>query len=78
MLVPKSASFPYPTCLHAPKRGVFGKAIYQSLLIYGVYWIRTIKSDQTYVVYSYPSYKSDLIFIVYQNQVNKSAQIYAV
>ena len=50
MLVPKSASFTQPTRLHAPKRGVFGKAVYQSLLIYGVYWIRTIKSDQTYVV----------------------------
>ena len=45
MLVPKSASFTDPTRLHAPKRGVFGKAVYQSLLIYGVYWIRTIKSD---------------------------------
>lgn len=50
MSAPKSASFPYPTRLHAPKRGVFGKAVYQSLLIYGVYWIRTIKSDQIYGV----------------------------
>ena len=50
MSVPKSALFPQPTRLHAPKRGVFGKAVYQSLLIYGVYWIRTIKSNQTYVV----------------------------
>ena len=47
---PKSASFPYPTRLHTLKRGVFGKAVYQSLLIYGVYWIRTIKSDQIYGV----------------------------
>ena len=43
-------SFTYPTRLHAPKRGVFGKVVYQSLLIYGVYWIRTIKSDQIYGV----------------------------
>ena len=50
MLVPKSASFPQLTRLHAPKRGVFGKAVYQSLLIYGVYWIRTIESDQIYGV----------------------------
>ena len=47
---PKSASFPQPTRLHTPKRGVFEKAVYQSLLIYGVYWILTIKSDQIYVV----------------------------
>ena len=50
MLVPKSASFPQPTRLHAPKRGVFGKAVYQSLLIYVVYRICTIKSDQIYGV----------------------------
>ena len=56
---PKSASFPYPTRLQAPKstpftqltrlhalkRGVFGKAVYQSLLIYAVYQIRAIESD---------------------------------
>ena len=50
MSAPKSASFPQPTRLHTPKRGVFEKAVYQSLLIYGVYWILTIKSDQIYVV----------------------------
>ena len=50
MLVPKSASFTQPTRLHAPKRGVFGKAVYQSVLIYVVYWIRTIESDKTYAV----------------------------
>ena len=44
------APFPQPTRLHAPKRGVFGKAVYQSVLIYVVYWIRTIESDKTYAV----------------------------
>ena len=47
---PKNASFPQPTRLHAPKRGVFGKAVYQSLLIYVVYRIRTIESGQIYGV----------------------------
>ena len=50
MLVPKSASFTDPTRLHAPKRGVFRKSVYQSLIIYVVYRIRTIKSDQIYGV----------------------------
>ena len=44
------APFNYPTRLQAPKRGVFGKAVYQSVLIYVVYWIRTIESDKTYAV----------------------------
>ena len=47
---PKSASFPQLTRLHAPKRGVFGKAVYQSLLIYVVYRIHAIESDQIYGV----------------------------
>ena len=50
MSVPKSASFPYPTRLHAPKRGVFGIAVYQFLLMYEVYRIRTIESNQIYGV----------------------------
>ena len=47
---PKSASFTDPTRLHAPKRGVFEITVYQSLLIYAVYQIRTIESDQMYGV----------------------------
>ena len=50
MLAPKSALFTQLTRLHASKRGVFGKAVYQSLLIYVVYRIRTVKSNQIYGV----------------------------
>ena len=45
MLVSKSTSFTQLTRLHAPKRGVFEIAVYQSLLIYVVYQIRAIESD---------------------------------
>ena len=47
---PKSASFTDPTRLHAPKRSVFRKAVYDSFLIYAVYQIRTIESEQIYGV----------------------------
>lgn len=50
MSAPKSASFTQLTRLHAPKRGVFRKAVYDSFLIYEVYQIRTIKSNQIYGV----------------------------
>ena len=78
MLAPKSALFTQLTRLHASKRGVFGKAVYQSLLIYVVYQIRSIESEQIYGVKIHSLYKSDLIFIVYHSQVNESAQIHAV
>ena len=40
---PKSASFTQLTRLHTPKRDVFGKAVYQSLLIYVVYRIHSME-----------------------------------